>query len=437
MNSLIWTSRDGAPRLARTVDAMQYDDLAELLLPDDLLVTFRERAAGYDRDNRFFHETLTDLRSRGYLRLFVPQNMGGLGASILDVTRLQRRLAGADPAAALGINMHLVVTGAALLATRRGLDPARRILAEAARDVLFAFGISEAGNDVMLFDSWSVATPDGGGGYRVSGTKIFTSMSPAWDRLIVHAKVEGAGDDGTDRLVFGILGRGDGVEVQDDWDTHGMRASQSCTTVLSEARLAAGDILDLTPVGPTQDPLRFGIFGCFELTIASVYCGLAERAVALTSDIVAGRASRSKGIMHSDDPDIRWRLADAAIGLDGAVLQIERLSADLDAAGSPDAAPGTRDHGPRWYLQFSGVKSRTTQVALRAVDQCLRSAGGRHYSHDSELERLSRDVRASMYQPSDEESVHASYARALLGDIGSQEPGSESCHSCDATDRAI
>lgn len=398
---------------------MPYDELADRLLPDDLLTTFRERAADYDRDNRFFHETLSDLRRRGYLRLMVPRDMGGLGASILDVTRLQRRLAGADPAAALGINMHLVVTGAALLATRRGLDTARRVLADAARDVLFAFGISEAGNDAMLFDSFSTAEP-GDDGYRVTGTKIFTSMSPAWDRLIVHAKVEGAGDDGTDRLVFGILGRGDGVEVLDDWDTHGMRASQSCTTLLSDARLAADDVLDLTPVGPTQDPLRFGIFGVFELTIAAVYCGIGERALQVTRDIVTTRASRTKGIMHADDPDIRWRLADAAIGLDGVTLQIEKLAHDLDSLGAPVAVPGTTDHGPRWYLQFSGVKSRTTEAALRVVDQCMRSAGGRHYSRGSELERLSRDVRAAMYQPSDEESVHASYARALLGDIGSQ-----------------
>lgn len=403
--------------MASTVGGMSHADLLDRLLPDDLLATFRERAVAYDRDNGFFTETLEDLRSRGYLRLFVPEDLGGLGASVLDVTRLQRRLAGADPAAALGINMHLVVTGAALVATRRGLASARRVLEAAARDELFAFGISEAGNDVMLFDSWSTALPDGNG-YRVDGTKIFTSMSPAWEHLVVHAKV--AGEDGTDRLVFGILGRGDGVRVLDDWDTHGMRASQSCTTVLTGAPLAADDVLDLTPVGPTQDPLRFGIFGVFELTLASVYCGVAERAVAVTRDIVVGRPSRSKGIVHADDPDIRWRLADAAIGLDGAVLQIEKLAWDLDAVGAEAPVGGATDHGPRWYLHFSGVKSRTTEAALRAVEQCLRSAGGRHYYRSSELERLSRDVRAAMYQPSDEESVHASYAKGLLGDIGSE-----------------
>ncbi|AXH95916.1 acyl-CoA dehydrogenase family protein [Ornithinimicrobium avium] len=396
-----------------------YDDLVQQLLPADLIATFRERAAGYDRDNRFFTETLDDLRGRGYLRLFVPEELGGLGASVVDVTRLQRRLAGADPSAALGINMHLVVTGAALVAGRRGLGSARAVLEAAAGDELFAFGISEAGNDVMLFDAWTSAEPDGQGGYALSGTKIFTSMSPAWDRLITHAKVAGA-QGREDQLVFGVLHRGEGVRSLDDWDTHGMRASQSCTTVLESAPLAGADVLDLTPVGPTQDPLRFGIFGVFELTVAAVYCGVAERAVAVARDVALERVSRSKGIVHADDPDIRWRLADAAMGLDGAVLQIEKLAADLDAVGATEPVPGTTEHGPRWYLQLSGVKSRVTETALHAVDQCLRASGGRHFSRGSELERLSRDVRAGLYQPSDEESVHASYARGLLGDVGAE-----------------
>ena len=395
------------------------DSLLESLLPDDLLETFRERAPIYDRENRFFDETLQDLRERGYLRLLVPESMGGFDASLIQVTRLQRRLAGADPAAALSINMHLIVTAAARVALRRGLESARTILQGAADGELFAFGISEAGNEVMLFDAYATATPEEDGAYSVSGVKIFTSLSPAWTRLLTHAKVQPNGDD-EEQLVFGLLRRVDGVKVLDDWDTHGMRASQSCTTILESARMEPGDIIDHTPVGPTQDPIRFGIFGTFELFISSVYLGLAERALTVAREIAITREARSRGIVHADDPDIRWRLADVAIGLDGAVLQLEALARDYDALDSPDPVADAIDHGPRWYLQLSGVKSRITETVLRAVDQCLRSSGGRHYYRGSELERLSRDARASMYQPSDEESVHASYARGLFGDIGSE-----------------
>ncbi|GAB2533241.1 acyl-CoA dehydrogenase family protein [Brachybacterium huguangmaarense] len=413
-----------------TPDAPLHDALdpgaldPEVLLPDALLETFRERAAVHDRDNTFFDDDLADLRARGYLRLFVPVALGGLGADVLTVSRLQRRLAQASPATALGINMHLVVTGAALVALHRGLDAARGILEGAARDELFAFGISEGGNDAMLFDSFTRAEPDGAGGYALTGTKIFTSMAPAWSRLVVHAKVAGGASDGAegaeDRLVFGVLHRGDGVETLDDWDTHGMRASQSRTTRLAGAALPAERVLTHTAIGPNPDPLAFGIFGVFELLLAAVYTGIGERAVRLGVGIATTRRSRTAGIAFADDPAIRWRLADAAIGLDGAVLQIERIAADLDALRADAAVPGATDHGPRFFLHFSGVKHRATEAALHAVDEALRSAGGSHYSRGGELERISRDVRAGLYQPSDAESVHASYARALLGEVGAE-----------------
>src|SRR5699024_2204644 len=161
----------------------------ETFLPDSLLATVRERAAVHDRENTFPEDDLADLRERGYLRLLVPTELGGLGGSLLEASRIQRRLAQASPATALSMNMHLVVTGAALHAHRLGEASGRIILEEAAADRLFAFGISEAGNDAMLFDSSTAAEADGRGDYHVTGTKIFTSLAPVWDPMAVHGRL--------------------------------------------------------------------------------------------------------------------------------------------------------------------------------------------------------------------------------------------------------
>ncbi|WP_038373139.1 acyl-CoA dehydrogenase family protein [Brachybacterium phenoliresistens] len=410
------------------------------MLPEALLAEIRERAAVYDRENRFFDEDLAALRERGYLRLLVPQELGGLGATLAEAGRVQRRLAAAAPATALAMNMHLVVTGAALHAHRRGHEGVRPILEDAAQDRLFAFGISEAGNEAMLFDASTEArrldeaprsagtAPAGrrggaaGGGVVFSGTKIFTSLAPAWDRLVVHGRLAATVE--TDpTLVFGVLERTEAVRTLDDWDTHGMRASQSRTTILDQAPCPAEQVITTTPVGPNQDPFVLGVFGCFELLIAAVYTGIAQRAVELGTQVALRRRSITRGIVHADDPDVRRRLARAAIGVDGSVLQIDKLLADLDALGTGEAGPGTTDHGGRWFLQFSGVKSRATEAAIAAVDEVLRASGGAHYSRRSELERLSRDARAGIYHPSDEESVQASYAKALLGEIGAAGSG--------------
>ena len=50
---------------------------ASTILSDAMLERFRERAPGYDRENRFFHEDFDELRDAGYLTLAVPRDLGG------------------------------------------------------------------------------------------------------------------------------------------------------------------------------------------------------------------------------------------------------------------------------------------------------------------------------------------------------------------------
>ena len=80
-------------------------------LPDDLLERFRERAAVHDRENTFPDDDLAELKAAGYLAILVPAELGGGGLGLAEASVLQQRLAGAAPATALAINMHLVWTG--------------------------------------------------------------------------------------------------------------------------------------------------------------------------------------------------------------------------------------------------------------------------------------------------------------------------------------
>src|SRR5579885_2375143 len=63
------------------------------ILTDELIDRCGQRAAGYDRDNRFFTEDFEELRAAGYLLAAVPEEFGGHGLSLAEVCREQRRLA--------------------------------------------------------------------------------------------------------------------------------------------------------------------------------------------------------------------------------------------------------------------------------------------------------------------------------------------------------
>lgn len=378
------------------------------LLTDDLLERIRGRAAQTDRENGFFDEDLADLTDAGYLKAMVPEAFGGLGLTLEQMTHEQMRLAGAAPATALAINMHQVWVGVARVVHRTGDPSMDFVFEDAVAGEIFGFGISEAGNDLVLFGSRTEARPDGAGGFSFHGTKIFTSLSPAWTRLGTFG-TDSTGDDGP-MSVFGFITRaGGGFEIKDDWDTLGMRASQSRTTVLDGAHAPADRVVRRIPPGPTADPVVFGIFANFEILLASVYTGIAQRALDLAVATVRTRTSmKNGGAPYANDPDIRWRLADAAIELDAVFPQIAAVAHDVDNGV---------DRGKIWMPQLSAVKSRATEMALSVVTKAIRVSGGSSYFTKNELSRIYRDVLAGLFHPSDDESVHGAWANALLGPV--------------------
>ena len=376
------------------------------VLTPELLHRIRSRAAGYDLDNAFFSEDLDELRAAGYL---APR-------SLLETARDQRLLAAYAPATALGVNMHLVWVGVARVLHDRGDDSLDWVLRDAEAGELFAFGNSEAGNDLVLWDSLT-AVDRVDGGFAFTGTKIFTSLAPAWTRLGIFGKqTVGEGTEDGPRLVHGFLRRAtaetpvDGVSTLEDWDTLGMRATQSNTTKLDHAVVADSDISRFLPVGPNADPFVFGIFSNFLLLIGSVYAGLADRALELAVEAAHKRTSlKNGGASYAQDPDIRWRVADAALRLDPLRPELEGLASDVD---------NLVNHGSNWFRYLTGAKHRSTEAARYVVDQALRVAGGGGYRSASELARLQRDVLAGIYHPSDTESIHSTVASALLGPLG-------------------
>ncbi|BCW58921.1 acyl-CoA dehydrogenase family protein [Arthrobacter sp. StoSoilB20] len=381
----------------------------EEILPDALLERLRGRAAGYDQNNEFFHEDLEELAAAGYLKLFVPESDGGFGLGLEAVAAVQQRLATAAPATALAVNMHLVWTGVAQVMAARGDDSLDFVLKEAGRGEVFAFGISEAGNDSMLFDSGTTAEPLPDGSYKFTGRKIFTSLSRGWTRLGTFGK-DPAGRSGEGELVFGFLRRDEpGHETLSDWDTLGMRASASNTTLLHGAVVPPERIFRKLPVGPNQDLLIFAIFACFETLLAAVYTGVAQRAFTLGVQNVKRRVSaKHGGRSFAQDPDIRWKVADAALAMDGIAPQISSIARDVD---------NRVDHGAQWFPKLVGLKSRATENARYVVDLAIRVTGGSSYFRGSEMERLYRDVLAGIFHPSNDESAHSTVANAWLGPL--------------------
>ena len=379
---------------------------AAAFLPDDLLERIRERAAVHDRENTFPQQDLDELKAAGYLSILVPAELGGAGLGLEQAALLQQRLATASPATALAINMHLVWTGVAKVFSDRGVPGLEFVQRGAVAGEVFAFGISEGGNDLVLFGSDTDAAPQPDGGYAFTGTKIFTSLAPVWTKLGLHG-LDTTGENAP-KLVFAFIDRTDAVVTGDDWDTLGMRGTQSRTTRLNGAIAAPEHVVRRIDPGPNPDPIVFGIFSVFEILLASVYTGIARRALDLAVETAQKRRSKKSGTTYSQDPDIRWRVAGMGLAYDALPPQISALARDVDQLA---------DHGPRWFTLLSGVKHRAVVMAKQVADEAMLVAGGGSYFSSNELSRLYRDVLAGHFHPSDPESAHATAATAWLGPL--------------------
>lgn len=397
------------------------------MLTPELLQGIRDRAPDHDARNVFFFDDLAALREAGYLR---PR-------SLAAAARDQRLLAAHAPATALGMTMHLVWMGVARDLAATGDDSLAWVTRDCEAGELFAFAISEAGNDRVMTDSVTRVDrveggSDGAGaGWSFTGTKIITSLSPAWTRLGVLGRHDpppsdgdGDSDGGVDpAIVHGFLLRespvstpdrlelnpAPGIALTPDWDSLGMRATQSWTTRLDAAFIPDERVSRILPVGPTPDPFLLAISANFLTLMAAVYAGLADRALELAVESAHRRTSlKNGGAPQSADPDIRWRVADAAIALDALAPQMEAVCRDRDAGV---------DRGARWFRDLAGLKQRAVVTAREVVDQCMHIAGGGAYRASDELSRLQRDVLAGIYHPSDPESVHATVAADVLGPL--------------------
>jgi len=378
-------------------------------LSDEIIAHCGDRAAAYDRENRFFSEDFEELRAAGYLKIAVPKELGGHGMSLAEVCSEQRRLAYRAPATALATNMHLYWTGVAADMRKMGDASLEWILREAAAGEVFAAGHGEAGNDLPLFLSTAKAER-ADGGYKFWGHKTFGSLTPVWTRLGLHAT--NAADPGGPKIVHAFLPRdAKGYTIKETWDTLGMRATRSDDTLLDGAFIPDKYVARVVPAG-TADLFVLAIFGWAEPTFGSIYLGLAERARDIAAAGVKKRTSLALTRSMAYHPEVQRCFSEMQLALEGAGAQVDRVAQDWSTGV---------DHGAQWPMKLVAAKHNAVEAAKKVVDLAMAVSGGGGMFKSNELERLYRDARCGGFHPANTLLVHEIVGKTVLGiDLGEQ-----------------
>lgn len=379
------------------------------VLTDELIARCGERAAAYDRENRFFQEDFDELKQAGYLQMPIPRELGGLGMSLAEVCREQRKLAYRAPATALATNMHLYWMGVAADLYRLGDTSLKWMLEEGAKGEVFAAGHGEPGNDLPLLYSTAKAERVDGG-YKISGRKSFGSLSPVWTRLGIHAQDNA--DPANPKVVHVFMPRDTpGYHIDDVWDTVGMRATASHDTVLDGAFVPDKYVGRVVPPDfAGADLFVLAIFVWAEPTFGSIYLGLAQRALDLAVAGVKNKTSIA-GLSRTMayHPEVQHNVAEMVLALDGATAHVERIADDWSNGV---------DHGGLWPSKLVSAKYHAVETAKKVVDRAYDVIGGSGMFKRHEIERIYRDVRAATIHPANSMLVHEIVGKTALGNLG-------------------
>jgi alkylation response protein AidB-like acyl-CoA dehydrogenase len=371
---------------------------AEALVP-----LLSERAGRYDREGRFPAENFVDLHKAGLLGVFIPPELGGLGASYQTFAAVARTLARGCGSTAMCWVMH--AAGTLPVAVAGTPEQHRRYLEPVVREgKLFSVAYSEPGSGSNFLAPQMVArrATDGDGrpGYRLSGDKFFVTSAGAASFFLINTAVEDPAPGKAMNVFVVALDEARSVTVRSVWDAMGMRGNSSNDLVFDGCFLPDDARLGEHAAGISVMRLRPG---GVPMGLAAIPVGLAEAALADAIEHARTRVLAHTGKPLSHLQAIRFPIAEMQVAVDAARLLVER------AARLADEQPAAA------MLEMVKAKYLSNTTAVEVCTKALQVCGGRGYHSRSPVQRYLRDAHAGGLMATTLETGRDFVAKILLG----------------------
>ncbi|MGR8921608.1 MAG: acyl-CoA dehydrogenase family protein [Gammaproteobacteria bacterium] len=352
---------------------------------------FAGRAATYDTEARFPTENYADLRAAGLLGISVPEAYGGFGADYRAYCIVATEIGRYCGATALTWNMHVcsclwtgpladdidLDAGQREEHERRRAGHYRRIVEDGA---IYAQPFSEGGSAAAGAVPFATTATREDGGWRISGRKIFASLSGNADYygiLCTEADADGRLSR-RNTLYVAVPADADGVSVEGDWDPLGMRGTVSRTLILDDVRIDADEAL--MPAGvyyqaATRWPHMF-------MTLTPTYVGIAQAAYDFTVKYLRGEVPGQQGDKRRSNAVKQHNVANM-------LLMLEQTKALWFQVISEARVDPTPEMLRRAYAAQYTVMENANELCQLAIRTC----GGQSMLKSLPLERLYRDSR--------------------------------------------
>jgi alkylation response protein AidB-like acyl-CoA dehydrogenase len=340
---------------------------------------FAPRASMYDRENRFPTENYLDLYENNLIGLIIPEKYGGVGADSFLYGDVLMEIAKCDGSTAITFNMHSSVLK--MINELANEEQKTRLFREVVeKGKLFASVSSEPNNSLRGNFRPSTLARKVDGGYLVSGTKYFASLSSAADyfNTVCMLENERAVEDGLLMLV--IPRDSPGITIEEVWDSMGMRGTASNTVHFKDVFVEERNL-----IGQPGDSVRKDVSDAYAFGYACVGAGLAEAALEFTIEYAQKTKFTNDDVPISHFPNIQHQVAEMVMALESTKQLIKQ------AAYAREHYPPEKRVYPITLAKYAG-----TEVPVKLTDMAIRVCGGRAYMKRFPLERIHRDARAGM-----------------------------------------
>lgn len=373
---------------------------------DMLGAKFAERAPRHDLEGSFPFENFDDLRESGYLKLTVPVSYGGEGASVYEMVLAQERLARGDGSTTLAVGWHI----GQILKLHLSEAWPKPLFERLCKDV-----ITEGVVINELASEPATGSPSRGGrpettarpvpgGWRISGRKTFSTLSPILKQFVVTAGIEQS-----EKVGAFLVRSGPGVKVEETWNTMGMRATGSHDVLLEDVFVPEAEVIrGLDYEKPTNTVPTEGIL----LHIPACYMGIAYAARNFAIDFARHYKPNSLTVPIAELPNIQRHIAE---------IEVDYLTARSYLYQTADRWDKEVENRAALKTELGLAKYVVTNAALRIVDHAMRIVGGLSLSRTLPLERMYRDVRAGLHNPPMDDVVLTNLARRAIAEAEENE----------------
>ena len=379
-------------------------------IADELAARFAERAPRHDADSSFPHENWADLHASGYLRLVIPRQYGGEGASVLDMVIAQERLGRGCASTALGAAMFISVLGRAV---ELGAWP-EKVLEEICRELAGqGGGLNNCVTETELGSISRGGTPltqaeRVEGGWLVSGHKIFVTGAPALRFLVTGLVLPGDERAPKGYMASAIVRNpSPGLRIEQTWrDALSLRAAGNDDVWYDRVFVPDDYVVERRPLGSGPTAAGPGA-NPWALPVAAVYLGVGQAALEAACDYANTRVPPSLGAPIAGQLHIQQAIGAMQIQLDAARTVMRDVAREWGE--EPQARPALAS-------RIATAKYLATNAACTVTETALRVAGGFSLTHALPLERYFRDARAGLFAPPQDDLALGIAGRAALAE---------------------